>query len=444
MTKSLFQTVVPIYRRATRAFSRSTFVQKFNQIAQNNSAPTMTHFENCEMADDLIVSVRDGPRRTKCFDQSPLWKVCKHNNLFLNHPLSMMPKSYWLTITHEIASCWIYPNFDDFFQDDYFVLAPWCCIIEIMPPPPQKNLRTKQEANQAYKTDIANIRARQHDWEVDPFSQCKFQRKGHSCKKNSTHNCGFCKQHCACNLHKPRRRPRISKLQNKSTNTTKGEDPLWDKWADQGTGSDPHWDAWIAGEGKSGRAQAGEGFFLNGPSISRKSRKLAYLLRHDQHFPSDSNGYSCVQLVCKHLSLTQAELSNIVRQDDKSRFSFNAEGTAIRASQGHSKKVQILMQPFIDDYAFHWTYKKCVENIFKYGLSRQTRLFVHMVDDPYSALRRLGCDTCIKVDLFKLRGLGGEVYLSDNGVVLSSGVFGAIPPECLSIYSGEDEIDSTI
>lgn len=95
--------------------------------------------------------------------------------------------------------------------------------------------------------------------------------------------------------------------------------------------------------------------------ITNKSRKLAYLLRHDKEYVFDEHGYRDVDDLIKNHSFTMSMLETIVRENNKKRFEFNDDKTKIRACQGHSVKVDVeLKEATPPDILYHGT----VENIW--------------------------------------------------------------------------------
>lgn len=90
--------------------------------------------------------------------------------------------------------------------------------------------------------------------------------------------------------------------------------------------------------------------------ITNKSRKLAYLLRHDKEYVFDEHGYRDVDDLIKNHSFTMSMLETIVRENNKKRFEFNDDKTKIRACQGHSVKVDVeLKEATPPDILYHGT-----------------------------------------------------------------------------------------
>jgi putative RNA 2'-phosphotransferase len=118
--------------------------------------------------------------------------------------------------------------------------------------------------------------------------------------------------------------------------------------------------------------------------LQKNSRKLSYLLRHDsEDLNMDKNGYILVTDLLKKLNITQQDLEEIVSENDKKRFSFDISGLKLRASQGHSIKVDVELKvsrpPRI---LYHGTSEESYNKIIKSGgLNKMNRLHVHLTDN---------------------------------------------------------------
>ncbi|MGM9582152.1 MAG: RNA 2'-phosphotransferase, partial [Phascolarctobacterium sp.] len=83
-----------------------------------------------------------------------------------------------------------------------------------------------------------------------------------------------------------------------------------------------------------------------------------------------------------------ATLKEIVRDDEKQRYSFNEDGTKIRANQGHSVQVDVeLIEAAPPAVLYHGTGIKYMESIAKEGLLPRQRLYVHLSSDVETALK---------------------------------------------------------
>ena len=131
------------------------------------------------------------------------------------------------------------------------------------------------------------------------------------------------------------------------------------------------------------------------------------------------------------LSLT--ELQAVVANNDKSRFSFSADGTLIRANQGHSIPVNLGYAPVEPpEYLFHGTAVRFLPAIQAQGLVKGRRHHVHLSLDMITARRvgeRHGRVVVLKVHSGAMHRDGYTFYLSENGVWLVD----AVPPQYLEV-----------
>jgi putative RNA 2'-phosphotransferase len=177
----------------------------------------------------------------------------------------------------------------------------------------------------------------------------------------------------------------------------------------------------------------------------RVSKRLSYVLRHR---PSsigvtlDDAGWADVArllaaLAAHGLPLTRAELDHVVATNDKQRFAFDASGTRIRASQGHSRPVDLGCVPETPpSELFHGTVARFVPAILAEGLKPGRRHAVHLSADVATARvvgGRRGDPVVLRVDAAAMAGDGHRFTRSANGVWLVD----AVPPRYLSSDSGE-------
>lgn len=166
------------------------------------------------------------------------------------------------------------------------------------------------------------------------------------------------------------------------------------------------------------------------------SKYLSYLLRHN---PSGLNmtkdGYVMVDELIKLSNsngrvITKELLKEVVRLDDKQRFSFSKDYSMIRANQGHSVDVDLDLKEAIPDvYLFHGTSPNSLESILVNGINRMKRNHVHLSKDLCTAIN-VGSRYCqddevpsvLLVDVFRMCKDGYKFYLSDNGVWLTDHV----------------------
>lgn len=119
-------------------------------------------------------------------------------------------------------------------------------------------------------------------------------------------------------------------------------------------------------------------------------------------------------------------LEEIVRDNDKKRFSISEDGKQIRANQGHSVKVNLDYEPTEPpSKLFHGTVKKFVDSIKVNGLQKMKRHHVHLSADVGTAKQvgsRRGSPVIFVVDATRMYKDGYEFYISDNGVWLTDHV----------------------
>ena len=133
------------------------------------------------------------------------------------------------------------------------------------------------------------------------------------------------------------------------------------------------------------------------------------------------------------LVISRDELGEVVAQNSKQRFAFNASGTLIRANQGHSVPVDLTLpasEP--PPVLYHGTSTRVADIIRREGLSRMARHHVHLSADPEVARvvgARHGKPVIFCVDARAMHQAGHLFYLSDNGVWLVE----SVPPEYLSL-----------
>lgn len=108
-------------------------------------------------------------------------------------------------------------------------------------------------------------------------------------------------------------------------------------------------------------------------SLTETSRYMSLILRHKPEvigITLDEHGWADVNELIKGIAKTKLFnmkiLEEIVRTDNKQRYSFNEDKTKIRANQGHSVPVDVeLKQKTPPDYLWHGTGQKYVPSIDK-------------------------------------------------------------------------------
>ena len=168
-------------------------------------------------------------------------------------------------------------------------------------------------------------------------------------------------------------------------------------------------------------------------SLTDTSRFVALILRHKPQvigISLDEHGWARVDELINGIAKTRpfniAMLEEIVRTDNKQRYSFNVDKTLIRANQGHSIPVDVELEEKIPPkMLWHGTGEKYVESIDENGLLPKTRLYVHLSGDYDTAVKvgsRHGKPVVYEVDTEKMQKDGFIFYQSVNGVWLTKRV----------------------
>jgi probable RNA 2'-phosphotransferase len=168
-------------------------------------------------------------------------------------------------------------------------------------------------------------------------------------------------------------------------------------------------------------------------NLTDTSRFISLILRHKPEvigITLDEHGWANVDELITGISKTRPMdmeiLEEIVRTDNKQRYSFNEDKTLIRANQGHSIPVDVelpLAEP--PEYLWHGTGEKYVSSIDAQGLIPKSRLYVHLSADEVTAKKvgsRHGRPVIYRVATGQMYRNGIEFRLSVNGVWLVDAV----------------------
>lgn len=174
-------------------------------------------------------------------------------------------------------------------------------------------------------------------------------------------------------------------------------------------------------------------------SLTQTSKYISLILRHKPEaigISLDEHGWANVNELIAGVSrthpLTMEQLEELVRTDDKQRYTFNHDKTRIRANQGHSIPVDVELQETPPpDILYHGTGHKYSKEIDRTGLISKSRLYVHLSEDISTAINvgsRHGTPVLYKIMARKMYADGHTFYRSVNGVWLTK----KVPAEYLS------------
>lgn len=169
------------------------------------------------------------------------------------------------------------------------------------------------------------------------------------------------------------------------------------------------------------------------PRNDRKASKfLSLLLRHKPeklNLSLDKHGYVEVKVLLKALqnngwdSFSKEDLDRVVETNNKKRFAYSENGLRIRASQGHSIKVDLGLAPATPPkFLYHGTVNKFLKSIKAEGLKRGSRQHVHLSLDEATATNvgsRRGKPVILTIDAERMYQDGLNIFLSANGVWLT-------------------------
>lgn len=173
-------------------------------------------------------------------------------------------------------------------------------------------------------------------------------------------------------------------------------------------------------------------------NLNSLSRYLSLILRHHPEAAGitlDEHGWADVGPLIEGIRRTRpfdlATLEEIVRTDEKQRYSFSEDHALIRANQGHSVPVDVELERLTPpDTLWHGTAERFTASIEAIGLIPKGRLYVHLSGDPETAVKvgaRHGKPALYQVLSDRMAREGRAFYRSVNGVWLTE----RVPPEFL-------------
>jgi putative RNA 2'-phosphotransferase len=168
--------------------------------------------------------------------------------------------------------------------------------------------------------------------------------------------------------------------------------------------------------------------------IIKISKRLSYILRHNPYrfkIALDEEGWADINNILNSLhnfkdltDLKKEDLLYLISNQDRVRFVIN--GNKIKATHGHTIKVEKNAPIIPPDILYHGTSRKYIKSIFLHGLLKMQRQFVHLSIDTYTAMeignRKDSNPTIIKVDSRKACKEGILFYKGSDKVWLSENI----------------------
>jgi putative RNA 2'-phosphotransferase len=170
------------------------------------------------------------------------------------------------------------------------------------------------------------------------------------------------------------------------------------------------------------------------PELIKISKFLSLILRHKPESIGVSmspHGWvkidELIRAAQKHrIHLTKKLIDEVIKTNDKQRFTYSSDGESIRANQGHSVNIELELQPSTPpDTLYHGTAIRFMKEIRKTGLLKMNRQYVHLSlkkTTAYDVGKRQGKPIILTIDAQTMNQDGYEFYLSKNGVWLTKHV----------------------
>jgi len=169
-------------------------------------------------------------------------------------------------------------------------------------------------------------------------------------------------------------------------------------------------------------------------ALVRKSKKLAWLLRHgarEMGLAMDSAGFALIGEVLRMTGLSREELDEVVAENNKSRY--EVRGKQVRAVQGHSLEgtpvtldgLESSWDEVLDDAPlYHGTSVVAARAILSgEGVHSAARTHVHLAAAVDSKVgKRAGVDVLLVISPARLRASGLRIFRAPNGVLLARAI----------------------
>lgn len=171
------------------------------------------------------------------------------------------------------------------------------------------------------------------------------------------------------------------------------------------------------------------------------SKFLSLVLRHKPEtvgLTLDANGWVEIESLLAACAkngnaVSRDELEEVVATNEKKRFAFDESETKIRASQGHSVKVEIEFEEKIPPpILYHGTAERNLASILENGLEKRARHHVHLSSETETARKvgiRYGKPVILQIDAAQMAAQNFKFYISANEVWLTD----EVPPQFLKV-----------
>lgn len=151
-------------------------------------------------------------------------------------------------------------------------------------------------------------------------------------------------------------------------------------------------------------------------------KQISFLLRHSTKYINE-HGWANISDILNETSITREELNEIVKTNDKKRYEISNDELQIRAVQGHSVTVDIGFETKIPpSKLYHGTAVHFVGSIMKEGITKRSRLYVHLSETKDIARevgKRHGHPAVLVIDANAMYNDGITFFQSKNGVWLT-------------------------
>jgi putative RNA 2'-phosphotransferase len=176
---------------------------------------------------------------------------------------------------------------------------------------------------------------------------------------------------------------------------------------------------------------------MNEKQRTKISKFLSYVLRHEPQsigLALDASGWAVVDdLLARCASaghpISMEQLDEVVRTNEKKRFTFSDDRRKIRASQGHSVEVELGYAPSEPPVVlYHGTAEQFLPSIRATGLVKGNRHHVHLSANMQTARMvgdRRGRSVVLTIRAADMFQSGHLFFISDNQVWLTDHV----PPQ---------------